>query len=148
MRSRRATQETLKQGGVHDAVMDNVKVQSPTGDLLVNQLRAGSLDAVIAYVSNATEAADELEAIAIKDIPCAVAVQPVAVGRDSTYKQLTARLVDATAVAGIAPTLRGARLPLALGDKIVMPDPLREQRTPADWPFFMHYRSSAAPISC
>jgi molybdate transport system substrate-binding protein len=89
------TQETLKQGGVHDAVMENVKVQSPTGDLLVNQLRAGSLDAVIAYVSNATEAADELEAIAIKDIPCAVAVQPVAVGRDSMYKQLTARLVDA-----------------------------------------------------
>jgi molybdate transport system substrate-binding protein len=89
------TQETLKQGGVHDAVMENVKVQSPTGDLLVNQLRAGSLDAVIAYVSNATEAADELEAIAIKDIPCAVAVQPVAVGRDSMYKQLTARLLDA-----------------------------------------------------
>ncbi|HBI44588.1 MAG TPA: molybdate ABC transporter substrate-binding protein [Planctomycetales bacterium] len=89
------TQETLKQGGVHDAVMENVKVQSPTGDLLVNQLRAGSLDAVIAYVSNATEAADELEAIAIKDIPCAVAVQPVAVGRDSTYKQLTGRLLDA-----------------------------------------------------
>jgi molybdate transport system substrate-binding protein len=89
------TQETLKQGGVHDAVMDNVKVQSPTGDLLVNQLRAGSLDAVIAYVSNATEAADELEAVAIKDIPCAVAVQPVAVGRDSLYKQLAARLLDA-----------------------------------------------------
>jgi ABC-type molybdate transport system substrate-binding protein len=50
---------------------------------------------VIAYVSNATEAADELEAIAIKDIPCAVAVQPVAVGKDSTYKQLTGRLLDA-----------------------------------------------------
>jgi molybdate transport system substrate-binding protein len=89
------TQETLKQGGVHDAVMDNVKVQSPTGDLLVNQLRAGSLDAVIAYVSNAAEAANELEAIAIRDIPCAVAVQPVAVGKDSAYKQLTARLLDA-----------------------------------------------------
>jgi molybdate transport system substrate-binding protein len=74
--------------------MENVKVQSPTGDLLVNQLRAGSLDAVIAYVSNATEAANELEAIAIQDIPCAVAVQPVAVGRDSMYKQLTARLLD------------------------------------------------------
>jgi molybdate transport system substrate-binding protein len=89
------TQETLKQGGVHDSVMENVKVQSPTGDLLVNQLRTGSLDAVIAYVSNATEAADRLEAIAITNIPCAVAVQPVAVGRDSTYKQLTARLLDA-----------------------------------------------------
>jgi molybdate transport system substrate-binding protein len=89
------TQETLKQGGVHDSVMRNVAVQSPTGDLLVNQLRAKSLDAVIAYVSNAVEAADELEAIAIKDIPCSVAVQPVAVGKDSIYKQLTGRLLDA-----------------------------------------------------
>lgn len=89
------TQETLKQGGVHDPVMDNVKVQSPTGDLLVNELRTGSLDAVIAYVSNGTAAADQLDAVAIKDIPCAVAVQPVAVGKDSAYKQLTGRLLDA-----------------------------------------------------
>ncbi len=89
------TQETLKQGGVHDPVMDNVKVQSPTGDLLVNELRTGSLDAVIAYVSNGTAAADQLDAIAIKDIPCSVAVQPVAVGKDSAYKQLTGRLLDA-----------------------------------------------------
>ena len=50
--------------------MKNVKVQSPTGDMLVNQLRTGSLDAVVAYVSNAVPAADQLEAIAI-DIPCA-----------------------------------------------------------------------------
>ena len=35
------------------AVMKNVKVQSPTGDLLVNQLLTGSLDAVVAYISNA-----------------------------------------------------------------------------------------------
>ena len=89
------TQQTLTQGGVHDPVMVNVVVQSPTGDLLVNELRTKSLDAVIAYVSNAVEAADELEAIAIKDIPCAVAVQPVAVGKDSAYKQLTGRLLDA-----------------------------------------------------
>ncbi len=88
------TQETLKQGRLHDPVMANVVVQSPTGDLLVNQLRARSLDAVIAYVSNAVEAADELEAIPI-DIPCAIATQPVAVGKDSAYKQLTGRLLDA-----------------------------------------------------
>ena len=88
------TQETLKQGGVHDPVMANVVTQLPTGDLLVNELRARSLDAVIAYVSNAVVAADRLEAIAIKDIPCAVAVQPAAVGKDSVYKQLTGRLLD------------------------------------------------------
>jgi molybdenum ABC transporter molybdate-binding protein len=89
------TQQTLQQGGVRDPVMANVVVQSPTGDLLVNQLRAKSLDAVIAYVSNATPAADELDAIPITGIPCAVAVQPVAVGKDSEYKQLTGGLLEA-----------------------------------------------------
>ena len=89
------TQQTLRQGGVLDPVMENVKAQLPTGDMLVNELRIGSLDAVIAYVSNAAASADQLDAVAIKDIPCAVAVQPVAVGRDSAYKQLTGRLLDA-----------------------------------------------------
>jgi molybdate transport system substrate-binding protein len=88
------TQETLKQNGSLDLVMNNVKVQSPTGDMLVNQLRTKSLDAVIAYVSNATEAADELDAIRI-DIPCAVAVQPFAVSKDSPHRQLTQRLLNA-----------------------------------------------------
>ena len=88
------TQTMLNQTGWRAKVMNNVKVQSPTGDMLVNQLRTGSLDAIIAYVSNAVGAKDELEMIAI-DIPCAIAVQPVAVGRDSTHKYLTARLLDA-----------------------------------------------------
>jgi len=88
------TQETLTQSKVLDRVMKNVKVQSPTGDLLVNQLRTRSLDAVIAYLSNAAEAGDELEPIAI-DIPCAIATQPFAVARGSAHKYLTGRLLDA-----------------------------------------------------
>jgi ABC-type molybdate transport system substrate-binding protein len=88
------TQETLKQGRAHHRVMKNVKVQSPTGDMLINQLLTGSLDAAIAYISNGANAADKLEAIPL-DIPCAVAVQPIAIGKDSDYKQLTRRLVDA-----------------------------------------------------
>lgn len=88
------TQETLRQSKTLDAVMKNVKVQTPTGDMLVNQLRTGSLDAVVAYVSNATEAGAELEAIAI-DIPCAVAVQPLAVAKNSSQKRLAGRLMDA-----------------------------------------------------
>ena len=74
--------------------MKNVVVQTPTGDMLVNQLRTGSLDAVIAYVSNAVSAADALEAHAI-DIPCALAVQPVAVSRDAKHPQIAARLIEA-----------------------------------------------------
>jgi molybdenum ABC transporter molybdate-binding protein len=88
------TQETLRQGGTRGRVMKNVKVQSPTGDMLINQLLTGSLDAAIAYISNGVNAADKLEAIAI-DVPCAVAVQPIAVGKDSEHKQLAQRLVDA-----------------------------------------------------
>jgi molybdate transport system substrate-binding protein len=88
------TQQTLVQTGSRAAVMKNVVTQLPTGDMLVNNLRARSLDAVIAYVSNATSAPDELEAISI-DVPCAVAVQPVAVGRESRYRQLTSRLLEA-----------------------------------------------------
>jgi molybdate transport system substrate-binding protein len=88
------TQQTLVQTGFQSAVMKNVKVQSPTGDMLVNQLRTKSLDAVVAYLSNAVAAADELDAIKL-DIPCAIAVQPVAVSRDTAFKQLNGRLLDA-----------------------------------------------------
>src|SRR5204863_4191623 len=88
------TQETLRQSKLHEDVMKNVAVQTPTGDMLVNQIRTGSLDAVVAYVSNAVSAADVLEAIAI-DIPCALAVQPVAVGRESKRPQIALRLLEA-----------------------------------------------------
>lgn len=88
------TQRTLREGGVEAQVMRNVRVQTPTGDMLVNQLRTGSLDAVVAYVSNAVPAAGQLEAIAI-DIPCALAVQPVATARESAHKHLTGRLIAA-----------------------------------------------------
>ena len=80
------TEETFKQGNIRGRV--NIVVRSGTGDMLVNQLRTGSLDAVVAYVSNAVPAADQLEALAI-DIPCALSVQPVAARKDSPYRQLT-----------------------------------------------------------
>jgi len=78
----------------YEPVMRNVVVQSPTGDFLVNQLKTGSLDAVIAYISNAAASGDKLEAIRI-DIPCALATQPFAVGRESANKQLAGRLLEA-----------------------------------------------------
>ncbi len=88
------TQRTLREDRSDDVVMKNVKVQTPTGDMLVNQLVTGSLDAVIAYISNGATHADRLEAIAI-DIPCAFADQPFAVSRSSEYPYLTARLLEA-----------------------------------------------------
>jgi len=86
------TRNTLLTNGNYLEVMKNVAVQSPTGDFLVNQLRARSLDAVVAYISNAAGASNELDAIAI-DIPCAIAAQPVALSRETKYPQLTSRLL-------------------------------------------------------
>jgi molybdenum ABC transporter molybdate-binding protein len=88
------TQETLRQTKLNEAVMKNVVVQSPTGDLLVNQMRTGTLDAAVAYVSNAAGSADYLDAVAV-NVPCALATQPIAVGKDSARKRLAGRLVDA-----------------------------------------------------
>jgi molybdenum ABC transporter molybdate-binding protein len=88
------TQETLKQSGLQKSVEKNIADRSPSGDMLVNKLRAGGLDAVIAYVSNTADAPD-VEAFTVKGIPCAIAVQPMAVGKESRHKQLTARLMDA-----------------------------------------------------
>jgi ABC-type molybdate transport system substrate-binding protein len=88
------TQKALEQDGSRAAVMKNVKTQLPAGDMLVNEMLVGSLDAVVAYVSNASGHAAELEAIPI-DVPCALAVQPMAVGRESKHKQLTERLMAA-----------------------------------------------------
>lgn len=88
------TQKTLAEDRSTEMVMKNVKVQTPTGDMLVNQMRTGSLDAAIAYVSNAAGAADELDAIAI-DIPCAFAEQPFAIAKGSDFEQLCGRLRDA-----------------------------------------------------
>jgi molybdenum ABC transporter molybdate-binding protein len=88
------TQKALDQGRVKGDVMKNVKVQSPAGDMLVNQMLVGSLDAAVAYVSNMSGHEDELEAIPI-DVPCALAVQPIAVGKESRHRQLTQRLLAA-----------------------------------------------------
>ena len=74
--------------------MDNVKVQTPTGDMLMTQLVSGSLDAVIVYISNTANTKD-IEAYAIEGIPCANAVQPMAVGKDSQFKHLAGRLMTA-----------------------------------------------------
>ncbi len=89
------TQKTLEEGRVQDIVMKNVAVQTPTGDMLVNQMKTGSLDAAVAYLSNAAGSADTLDAIRIKDLKCSVATQPFAVATKSRHPQLAARLAAA-----------------------------------------------------
>jgi molybdate transport system substrate-binding protein len=89
------TQRTFDESGMKAEVMKNVVVQTPTGDMLVNQMRSGSLDAAVAYLSNAAGSADSLDAIRIQGLPCAIATQPYAVAKDSPHKQLAQRLLAA-----------------------------------------------------
>lgn len=89
------TQRTFDESGLKTELMKHVAVQTPTGDMLVNQMRSGSLDAAVAYLSNAAGAVEFLDAVRIHGLPCSVATQPYAVAKDSQHKQLAARLLAA-----------------------------------------------------
>lgn len=86
------TQNTFREGGLQKEIMPNVTVQSPTGDMLVNQLQTKSLDAAVAYLSNAAGASEYLDAVQIKDIECSTATQPWAVAKESMHPELASRL--------------------------------------------------------
>lgn len=88
----------LVQMNVYDALAPNLSVESPTGDFLINQLRTGSLDAIIACRSNWTGVREHLDAVPI-DHPLARMTQPYAVGRNTRYQQMLARLQDALTTA-------------------------------------------------
>lgn len=88
------TQKTFSEAGLQTRIMPNVAVQSPTGDMLVNQMSAGSLDAAVVYLSNAAGTGDKFDAVRIEGIPCSVATQPFAIARDSRRRQLMTRLFE------------------------------------------------------
>ncbi len=74
----------------------NLTLDSATGDFLVNQLRAGSLDAIIVYRSNALANSSTLDDAAIVEIndSSALAYQPFAIGLNTKHKNLMTRLFD------------------------------------------------------
>jgi molybdate transport system substrate-binding protein len=88
------TVRLLRQENLYDALMANVVVQTPTADLLVNQLRAGGLDAVIVYRANTIAAGDQIAVTPI-DLPGATAIQPVAIHQNTDFPRLMGRLVAA-----------------------------------------------------
>jgi ABC-type molybdate transport system substrate-binding protein len=88
------TQKTFSEAGLQTRIMPNVAVQSPTGDMLVNQMSAGSLDAAVVYLSNAAGTGDKFDAVRIEGIPCSVATQPFAIAPDSRHRQLMTRLFE------------------------------------------------------
>ncbi len=79
---------------LYEAIQPNISVRTPTADLLVNQLRAGGLDAAVVYRVNVAMVKDELEVITITQGDPA-ATQPIAVSKTTKYPYLTNRLVDA-----------------------------------------------------
>ncbi|MEM7015614.1 MAG: extracellular solute-binding protein, partial [Verrucomicrobiota bacterium] len=92
------TKNMLAYENLYQPIIDsgNLKLDSPTGDFLVNQLKAGSLDAVIVYKSNAMAISATLEDFDMIEInkPKAFAAQPYAVGKNSVHQHLLNRFLD------------------------------------------------------
>ncbi len=88
------TQETFIRTGVFAKVVNNIVARSPTGDFLVAQLLAGSLDVVVAYRTNITPYPNRLDGIPITGVPCAAPAQPIAVAKSSKYPELSRRLME------------------------------------------------------
>ncbi len=86
------TQNTFREAGLEREIMPNVLTQTPTGDMLVNQLRTNSLDAAVAYLTNAAGSGDVIDAVRIEGLECSLANQPWAVGEQSDFPQLANHL--------------------------------------------------------
>ena len=87
------TKGMLKDTGLLESIRKNVVVEVPTADFLVNQMRAGALDAAIVYRVNAQPQAQHIEYLPIKH-EGARAVQPFAVRKTSPNHFLGQRLLE------------------------------------------------------
>jgi molybdate transport system substrate-binding protein len=86
------TRTLLEKHQLLPQTMRNVRAQTPTADMLVNQLLLGSLDVVVVYEANLAQVKDKLDLVRLES---ARAVQPFAVGRNSEHQQLAGRLLEA-----------------------------------------------------
>jgi molybdate transport system substrate-binding protein len=87
------TQAMLKSTNLLEGVMKNVVVQVPTADFLVNQMRAGALEAAIVYQVNVQQVSEHFDMIELPS-DLARAVQPFAVRHDSPQYHLSQRLLN------------------------------------------------------
>ncbi|MCC6234582.1 MAG: molybdate ABC transporter substrate-binding protein [Verrucomicrobiales bacterium] len=90
------TARLLRELGLDQAIQPNIVVQTPTADLLVNQVRAGGLDAAVVYQANTSQVLNSLHVIPIES-PAALAIQPFAIARSSRHTFLMSRLLEALA---------------------------------------------------
>lgn len=96
------TDDLVKKLGLHEKIYAAMRkhpvVHADAGHVLVNQMRAGALDVIVAYRSNVLSHSDNPDRfleIVDMNIPDAVAIQPYAVARDSEHKHLMGRLLEA-----------------------------------------------------
>jgi molybdenum ABC transporter molybdate-binding protein len=87
------TQGIIKSSGLLESIRRNVVVEVPTADFLVNQMRAGALDAAIVYRVNVQSTYAPLEFVPLTHAG-ARAVQPFAVRAHSPNRQLALRLLE------------------------------------------------------
>ena len=124
------TRAILKNLNIWHSIEKNVAVQVPTADFLINQMRAGGLDAAIVYRVNVLPQKEHLEAIALP-ADKAKAVQPFAVRGDSAHKELSRRLLahlkeNKSSFEQAGFSWRGDEAPVA-SDKLVIPDWLKNK---------------------
>ncbi len=126
------TQGMLRDLKIADLVRANVVVEVPTADFLVNQMRAGALDAAVVYRVNAAPQAEHLDFLVI-DHPGAKAVQPFSIRADSPNRQLAGRLLacmklNRASFENAGFSWRGDE-PVLRSDKIEVPPWLRPEGT-------------------
>lgn len=82
-----------------DAILRNNVLESPTGDLLVSQLRVGHLDAIIVYRSNVLSNPSNMDDLGIVSIPLpgALASQTFAASISTSQSLLVERLLSSIA---------------------------------------------------
>ncbi len=92
------TRDLLESVGLYEQIKPNIKVDPATADFLVNQMRAGALDAAIVYRANVAhpDVKANLDVVDIRQ-GRPKAVQPIAVAKTSRHKYLAQRFVDAIA---------------------------------------------------
>lgn len=61
------TKKLFESQNIWDDVYKNVRSQTPTADLLVNQIRTGSLDAVVVYEANVSQVKDKLDIVMLSE---------------------------------------------------------------------------------
>jgi molybdate transport system substrate-binding protein len=93
------TKTTFVRTGLYGKVRRNIKVEVPSGDLLISEMRGGSLDAIVCYESNVKPYTSEFEFtpvdIGASNQDCTNPLQPVAISKTTPYPNLARRLMDA-----------------------------------------------------